>query len=108
MERFASTVELWKWIDEHEKDLAIGRPYRDRDPPHVGPIDGKEYSDKRALPNVQKAGSQTKKVKTARLETKKHGPINRDDPDTTKVAKPEKFSSKVSSLPSLVTVQRLK
>jgi hypothetical protein len=105
MERYASTVKLWKWIDAHEKELAIGRPYQDRDPPHVGPIDGKEYVDKRARATVQKAGSQTKKAQTAKLATKKHGPINRNDPDTTKRARPEKSSSKVSSLQSRVTVQ---
>ena len=42
-ERWASSEELWKWIDAHGKDFGIGRPYRDRDAPHVGPIDGKEY-----------------------------------------------------------------
>jgi hypothetical protein len=105
MERYASSEELWKWIDAHEKELAIGRPYLDRDPPHVGPLDGKEYADKRARANVRKAGSQTKKAQTARMETKKHGPINRDDPGTTKRARPEKSSSKVSSLQSGVTAQ---
>ena len=106
LERYASSDELWKWIDAHEKELGIGRPYQDRDPPHVGPLDGKEYADKRAArANVQKAGSQTKKAQTARLETKKRGPINRDDPDTTKRARPEKSSSKVSSLQSRETVQ---
>lgn len=47
MERFASTVELWKWIDARENELGIGRPYLNRDPPHVGPIDGKEFAAKR-------------------------------------------------------------
>src|SRR5262245_12649782 len=47
MQRYAASEELWKWIDAHEKELGIGRPYLDRDPPHVGPIDGKEYTDKR-------------------------------------------------------------
>jgi len=47
LERFASSVELWKWIDAHEKELGIGRPYLNRDPPHVGPIDGKEFAAKR-------------------------------------------------------------
>jgi hypothetical protein len=47
MERFASSELLWQWIDAHEKELGIGRPYLDRDPPHVAPIDGKEYADKR-------------------------------------------------------------
>jgi hypothetical protein len=40
---------LWKWIDEHEAEFSVGRPYLDRDPPHVGPIDGNEYIVKRAL-----------------------------------------------------------
>src|SRR5262249_22822438 len=35
---------LWKWIDAHEKELGIGRPYLDKDPPHVAPIDSKEYA----------------------------------------------------------------
>lgn len=35
---------LWKWVDDHGKEFGIGRPYLDRDPPHVGPIDGKEYA----------------------------------------------------------------
>jgi hypothetical protein len=52
----AVSEELWKWIDAHEKELGVGRPYRDRDPPHVGPIDGKEYIAKRGLPIVRKAG----------------------------------------------------
>jgi hypothetical protein len=48
MQRLASSAELWKWIDAREKELGIGRPYLDRDPSHVAPIDGKEYADKRA------------------------------------------------------------
>jgi hypothetical protein len=36
---------LWKWVDDHGKEFGIGRPYLDRDPPHVGPVDGKEYAD---------------------------------------------------------------
>jgi len=40
---------LWKWIDAHGKEFGIGRPYLDKDPPHVAPMDGKEYADKRGL-----------------------------------------------------------
>jgi hypothetical protein len=47
LERFASSVKLWKWIDAREKELGIGRPYLKRDPPHVGPINGQEYAIKR-------------------------------------------------------------
>jgi hypothetical protein len=43
-QRQISTENLWKWIDAHEKEFGIGRPYLDRDPPHVAPIDGKEYA----------------------------------------------------------------
>jgi hypothetical protein len=48
---------LWKWIDAHEKELGIGRPYLDKDPPHVAPIDGKEYADKRNAAKTRLAGS---------------------------------------------------
>ena len=61
MERWASTVELWKWIDAREKELGIGRPYLDRDPPHVGPIDGKEFAAKRGGARAKLAASVTNK-----------------------------------------------
>ncbi|MBV8921717.1 MAG: hypothetical protein JOZ76_27205 [Bradyrhizobium sp.] len=44
-QRWTSSEILWKWIDEHGKEFGIGRPYLDRDPAHVAPIDGKEYAD---------------------------------------------------------------
>jgi hypothetical protein len=59
--RCASSEVLWKWIDAHGKEFGVGRPYLDRDPPHVGPIDGQEYVEKRGLAR-----------KLARAETKKH------------------------------------
>jgi hypothetical protein len=68
LQRYASSEVLWKWIDAHEMELGIARPYLDRDPPHVGPIDGKEYAAKRGRPNVQRAGLQTKNVQEAVLE----------------------------------------
>jgi hypothetical protein len=55
LQRFASTVELWKWIDAREKELGIGRPYLGRDPPHVGPSDGKEFAAKRGGAKVKLA-----------------------------------------------------
>jgi hypothetical protein len=70
-QRTASSEVLWKWIDAHEKELGIGRPYLDKDPPHVGPIDGKEYADKRGRTAVQKAGLKTNKTQEAGLEAKK-------------------------------------
>ena len=46
-ERSISSEIVWKWIDAHGKEYGIGRPYLDKDPPHIAPIDGKEYADKR-------------------------------------------------------------
>jgi hypothetical protein len=43
-QRLTSTETLWKWIDAHGQEFGIGRPYLDRDPPHLAPIDGKEYA----------------------------------------------------------------
>jgi hypothetical protein len=43
-QRWVSTEALWKWIDAHGNEFGIGRPYLGRDPPHVAPIDGKEYA----------------------------------------------------------------
>jgi hypothetical protein len=56
-ERCTWSEILWKWIDAHETELGIGRPYLDKDPPHVAPIDGKEYADKRSAAQARLAGS---------------------------------------------------
>jgi hypothetical protein len=48
-ERCSSSELMWKWIDAHGKEYGIGRPYLDKDPPHIAPVDGKEYADKRGL-----------------------------------------------------------
>jgi len=55
-ERCTGSEILWKWIDAHEKELGIGRPYLDKDPPHVAPLDGKEYADKRSSAKARLAG----------------------------------------------------
>jgi hypothetical protein len=105
LQRYGASEELWKWIDAHEKELGIGRPYLDRDPPHVGPTDGKEYADKRGHPTVQSVGLQTKNTHKTRVETKTRQLAARHDPGATKRAKPPK-PSKVSSLQDRTTVQR--
>jgi hypothetical protein len=48
-ERCRSSERMWKWIDAHGGEFGIGRPYLDKDPPHIAPIDGKEYADKRGV-----------------------------------------------------------
>src|SRR5499427_3280488 len=59
-ERWVSSEQLWKWVDTHEKELGIGRPYLDRDAPHVAPIDGKEYAVHHVQPNTKHAESKAK------------------------------------------------
>jgi hypothetical protein len=59
-QRQTFSESLWKWIDAHEKEFGIGRPYLDKDPPHVAPIDGKEYAAHRGTPALS-AGSDVKK-----------------------------------------------
>jgi hypothetical protein len=56
-QRWVSTVELWKWIDAREMELGVGRPYLNRDPPHVAPIDGKEFAAKRGGAKARLLGS---------------------------------------------------
>jgi hypothetical protein len=69
-ERLISNQILWKWIDAHGKEFGIGRPYLDKDPPHIAPIDGKEYADKRGVDQklAEKEGTATgRDAKVAKL-----------------------------------------
>ena len=59
-QRWVSTEKLWKWIDERGKEFGIGRPYLDRDPPHVAPIDGREYVSRRGGAKTQEAEAKPK------------------------------------------------
>ncbi|WP_210264750.1 peptidase M15 [Bradyrhizobium archetypum] len=59
-QRWVSTEKLWKWIDAHGKEFGIGRPYLDRDPPHVAPTDGQEYVSRRGGEKTQIAEAKTK------------------------------------------------
>ena len=43
-ERWASSEALWKWVDAHQKEFGIARPYSNFDPPHVAPTDGREFA----------------------------------------------------------------
>jgi hypothetical protein len=60
-QRWVSTEKLWKWIDANGKDYGIGRPYLDRDPPHVAPTDGQEYLSRRGSAKTQEAEAKPRK-----------------------------------------------
>jgi hypothetical protein len=81
-ERGASSEELWKWIDAHEKEFGVGRPYLGKDPPHVAPIDGKEFADHRGHANTRNAESKIRKRHWAALHGD-HGASKRATTATT-------------------------
>jgi hypothetical protein len=70
-QRWVSTEVLWKWVDTNGKALGIGRPYLDRDPPHVGPIDGQEYISKRGVATDRKEAVNTKSKKARAVASAK-------------------------------------
>ena len=80
-QRWVSTSEFWKWIDQNERELGVGRPYLHRDPPHVVPIDGKEFIAKRGGRSATKVATLGgKKARTAKADkkiaaTKRHAKI---------------------------------
>jgi hypothetical protein len=77
-QRLAASETLWQWVDAHGKEFGIGRPYLGRDPPHVAPIDGKEYADH--FPKM--------KARQARASAKPHhGLASRDDRGASKRAR---------------------
>jgi hypothetical protein len=59
-QRLTSSETLWKWVDAHGGEFGIGRPYLDRDPPHVAPTDGKEYAAHHPGVKARQAGSAAK------------------------------------------------
>jgi hypothetical protein len=111
-QRYASSEELWKWVDAHDKELGIGRPYLDHDPPHVGPIDGTEYIVKRSLASKRALANAKKRPLQAKAKTAETPPLKgtkqlaaRTDAGATKHAIPAKLS-KLTSLQKRVTLPR--
>ncbi len=91
-----SSERLWKWIDAHGQEFGIGRPYLDKDPPHVGPIDGREYVEKRSRPILEGVAMETNRphrtavrehhghIKTAQANPSREAPAGhrqQSDPD---------------------------
>ena len=68
-ERWVSSDKLWKWVDAHGKEFGIARPYLDRDPPHLAPVDGWEYASHNR--GSKQAGSDAKRVKRVAM---RHNP----------------------------------
>ncbi|WP_027530858.1 hypothetical protein [Bradyrhizobium sp. WSM3983] len=85
-QRWVSTEVLWKWVDTNGKALGIGRPYLDRDPPHVGPIDGQEY--------ISKRGGATDRKEAANVKSKRARAVVRAKPPKSRVAREQKSPAK--------------
>ncbi len=86
-QRWASSDKLWKWVDAHGKEFGIGRPYLGRDPPHVAPVDGREYAAhnrgvKQAASDVRKAD--IKKADVKKVDVKKVKRVVIRDPSLAK------------------------
>jgi hypothetical protein len=60
-EQCANSDLLWRWIDAHGQEFGVGRPYLDRDPPHVAPTDGREYVAHRSKDGTKYASLDRKK-----------------------------------------------
>ena len=67
-QRWVSTETLWKWVDANGKQFGIGRPYLAFDPPHVGPIDGKEYTSRRGGAKVASADVKKRQKQAAQAK----------------------------------------
>ena len=83
-QRWNSSESLWKWIDAHGKEFGIGRPYLDRDPAHLAPIDGKEYAAHHRGTKAQYAESDMKKRKRLAV---------RDDHSVAKTSRKRKMAA---------------
>jgi hypothetical protein len=71
VERWAATESLWKWIDANETEFGIGRPYLRKDPAHLAPIDGEEYTTRRGTkPQLARSGIKTPNQLTVRNDHK--------------------------------------
>jgi hypothetical protein len=67
-DRQDSSDTLWSWVDKHGRDYGIGRPYHDRDPPHVGPIDGTEYVSRHGSGRSNRHAARPRNAAVARAE----------------------------------------
>jgi hypothetical protein len=93
-QRWTSTEKFWNWIDANGKEFGIGRPYLGRDPPHVAPIDGREYAAHNPRMKAQHAEVDIKKRKrlagaAAKLPGKRKVVQNAARPDRPKMAMAE-------------------
>ena len=71
-ERLTSSAALWNWVDAHGKEFGIGRPYLDRDPPHVAPIDGQEYANHHPGTKIRQTTSAAKPRDRLTLQGDRH------------------------------------
>ena len=77
-QHMTGSEELWKWIDANGKDYGVGRPYLDRDAPHVGPIDGVEYASHHGGAAVRVAAATNTEIRAITPHKARRLASNRD------------------------------
>jgi hypothetical protein len=102
--RWLSSERLWKWIDAHGEEYGIGRPYLDKDPPHIAPIGGKEYADKRGVNAklAEKENAATGRDAKVRLK-----PLFSSEPNTSRFDASNFFLTSASGTKRLELVRQL-
>lgn len=69
--RWYHSERFWNWIDANGSKFGIGRPYLNKDAPHVGPIDGREYVSRRGVAPQLARADEKQSVASAQSDDKK-------------------------------------
>src|SRR5258705_287865 len=107
-QRWVSTESFWKWIDAHGKEFGIGRPYLDRDPPHLAPIDGKEYAARRGGTKAQHAESDMKKRKRLAVRDDRSVPKTPNKRKIVRAGSAARYTNQgaISNRPTMASLKR--
>jgi hypothetical protein len=107
-QRWISTESFWKWIDARGKEFGIGRPYLDRDPPHLAPIDGKEYAAHRGGTKAQHAESDIKKRKRLAVRDDHSVPKTPKKPKIVRAGSAARYTKQgaISNRPTMASLKR--
>jgi hypothetical protein len=84
--RWYHSERFWNWIDANGSKFGIGRPYLNKDAPHVGPIEGREYAAQAWRRAAQLAAAERKQRLAAAKSAKLAKSNNKKDNSKTATA----------------------